>query len=207
MIIAITGSIGSGKSAAGEIAARAGAFVVDTDFLAKELQAEGTEGARLIKALFGESFYEGGFLNRKALGREVFSNPESLNKLNNIMHPLIYDAMLKKFEAARKDGYKLIFGLVPLLFESGEKWPGCFDGVWIVAASEETCVRRVMSRDKCTAADAKQRIAAQMPLSKKLEYAQKLSIPVTIIENDNGEAKLYKQVMKALKPYKKLLAK
>lgn len=205
--IAITGTIGSGKSAAGEIAAKAGAFVVDTDFLTKELQADGQEGARLIKAAFGESFYEGGILNRKALGREVFGNSESLNKLNNIMHPLIYAAMLRKFEQAREQGYKLIFALVPLLFEAGERWAGCFDGIWLVTASEETCVKRVTARDKCTAAYAKQRIAAQMPLPEKLEYAQKLDIPVTIIENDGGGAKLQRQVMKALKPYKSLLTK
>jgi len=204
-IIAITGTIGSGKSAVGEIVAKAGAFVTDTDFLAKELQAEGTEGAGLIKAAFGDKLYEGGFLNRKALGQQVFGNPENLNKLNGIMHPLIYDAMLREFGNARKQGHALIFALVPLLFEAGEKWTRRFDEVWIVAASREACIKRVMARDKCAAADAELRIGAQMPLEQKLEAAKSLGIPVTVIENDNGEAKLYRQVMKALKPHKKLL--
>jgi len=62
-----------------------------------------------------------------------------------------------------------------------------------------------MGRDKCGAADAKARLAAQMPVPRKLEAAKALTIPVTIIENDGGPSKLQKQVLKALKPYKKFL--
>jgi len=113
VVISVTGSIGSGKSVVGEIAEKAGAFLIDTDFIAKELQAEGREGARQIKAAFGDKYYEAGFLNRKALAREVFTDREKLETLNNIMHPLIHAEMLEKINAAKKEGYGLYLRLCP----------------------------------------------------------------------------------------------
>jgi len=205
VFIAITGTIGSGKSAAGEIAEKAGAFVIDTDFLTKELQAIGGAAAREIKAAFGGEYYAAGFLNRKALAKEVFSNPESLKKLNGIMHPLVFTAMRERFGRAAKEGFPLIIALIPLLFEAGKEWTGLFDAVWLVTAAEEDCIKRIIGRDKCSVCDAKARIAVQMPDAQKLETAAKLSIPVTVIKNDGGAAKLSRQVMKALKPYKKSL--
>lgn len=206
VLIAITGTIGSGKSLAGGIAAQSGALVIDTDYLSKELQADGTEAARLIKAAFGAEYYKGGFLNRKALGREVFQDKDKLRKLNGIMHPLIYNALVNAVGAARDEGYLLICALVPLLFEAGRQWIDIFDEIWLITAPEEECIKRIMARDKCTAGYAGLRLSAQMPLGEKLSAAESSGVPYVVIENDGGAAKLGRQVNKALKPYRKLLA-
>lgn len=204
--IAITGTTGSGKSALGEIAALKGAFIVDADNIAQVLQMDGAPGAVRIKAVFGGGYYKDGFLDRRALSREVFSNPDSLKKLNDIMHPLIYEAMVRMIDIAQKElGYKFICVLIPLLFEAGGKWLELFDEVWLVTAPENLCLKRIMERDKLTEAAAGARIAAQMPLAEKLETAQKLNIPVKIAENDGDMTKLRKQAEKLLEPYKEIL--
>jgi len=205
-IIAITGTTGSGKSALGDIAALKGAFIVDTDNITQVLQMDGAPGAIRIKAVFGGGYYKDGFLDRRALAREVFSNPDSLKKLNNIMHPLIYETMVGMIGIAQKElGYKFICALVPLLFEAGDKWLGPFDEVWLVTAPESLCLKRIMERDKLTEAAGRARIAAQMPLAQKLEAAQRLNIPVKTVENDGNREKLFKQAEKLLEPYKAVL--
>lgn len=166
-IIALTGSIGSGKSTVARLFESWGATVIDADEIARAVVAKGTPGLAEVRAAFGtQILLPGGDLNRKALGELVFSNPSDRAKLEAITHPRIRQKTNELIEAALLAGKGLILHVVPLLFESNLDLSRYF-AIVVVAASPETLEKRVMQRDNCSLAHAKSRLAAQLPSSEK----------------------------------------
>ncbi|MEA2786378.1 MAG: dephospho-CoA kinase [Candidatus Eremiobacteraeota bacterium] len=155
--VGLTGGIGSGKSAVASSFAELGATVIDSDVLAREVVAPGSDGLREIRAFWPAAIGADGALDRPALAAIVFADDAARARLNAITHPLVR-ARAAALELAAPDG--LVVHVVPLLFE-GDFWRTC-DKTVVVTAPSETRVARVVARDATDAAAVERRMAAQI---------------------------------------------
>lgn len=171
MVVGLTGAIASGKSLVSAEFARLGAFVIDADLIAREIVEPGSPAYNEIVAEFGEEFVgTDGNLDRKALGRLVFSDRERLAALNRITHPRIAEQIesdINKIKQAHPEAFIVVDAA--LLIEN--KLHKRMDRVVVVYSDEEKCVERMMSRDDLSETEAQERLGAQMPLKEKLAYA------------------------------------
>jgi dephospho-CoA kinase len=155
--VGLTGGIGSGKSEVARILAGLGAYVVDSDVLAREVVAPGTPGLLAVAEAFGPSVLApDGSLDRAALAAVVFADEEARARLNAIVHPLVGAAAAERYAAAPEGA--VVVHDVPLLVETG--MAPLFDVVVVVDAPDEVRVARLVRRG-LTEADARARIAAQ----------------------------------------------
>ena len=168
--VGLTGGIGSGKSAVSRLLAARGAMVVDADLVAREVVQPGTPGLQRVVEAFGEQVLaEDGTLDRPALGALVFADPESLSRLNAIVHPLIGERTAELLEQAKASGAEVVVHDVPLLVENG--LAPMYDAVVVVAAGPQTQLDRLVRLRGMAEEEARQRIAAQAPLVDKLAAA------------------------------------
>ena len=170
-VIALTGGIGSGKSTVREIFEDLGALGIDADDLARKVVEPGTEGCRKVRDAFGEAYFNSlGYLDRKKLAREVFSDPAARRKLESILHPLIKkEESLLIGKALEEDPDRLIVVEVPLLAEAG--CPSNYGGVVLVTAPKEIRLQRLESSGKYTRREASARIQSQSPDAVRSEIA------------------------------------
>ena len=158
-VLGLTGGIGCGKSEAARLLTSLGAAHVDADAISRALTAPGGAALSAIRETFGESvFRPDGALDRAALGEIVFSDPSAKERLEGIVHPLVWAEARREIAAA--DAPVAVLD-VPLLFESG--MDALCDETWAMAAPEGVQVARVMERDGLTEVQAQARIASQMP--------------------------------------------
>lgn len=165
-IIGLTGSIACGKSTVSMRLRALGALVIDADALSRALTQDGGRALPAIRARFGDEVFQGSSLNRRALGAIVFTNARAKAELEAILHPLILADLRAALQAARKSGANIVVLDVPLLFESG--MDALCDEIFCVWVDEETQLARLMARDRLTEAEARARIASQMPQADKL---------------------------------------
>jgi dephospho-CoA kinase len=160
--IALTGSIGMGKSTVAEMFRKAGLPVFDADAVVRRLQAQHDE----VIAAIGERFagtVTDGVLDRDALAAQVLGRPAELAALEAIMHPAVH-AERARFLLANRDRAALVFD-IPLLFEThGED---AFDKVVVVSAPPEVQRERVLARPGMTAAKLNAIIERQLPDAEK----------------------------------------
>ena len=156
LITALTGGIGSGKSTAGEIFAQLGARVVDSDKLARDVLAPGTEGFNQVVQSFGEEIVKDGAVDRTVLGAKVFSDPAARLKLEAITHPLIRKAFAAFIAESPKDS--IIINQIPLLVESKNDYK--FDAV-ITVSSDISNRRNRLKQRGLTEVEIEQRLSAQ----------------------------------------------
>jgi len=169
LVAGLTGSIGSGKSQAAEIFKKCGAQIIDADVLAREVVAPGSPALGEIKELFGAQYVlPNGELDRKALGRLVFSRGELITPLEDILHPRIRKLYLERLEAAKAQTPPpgIVMYVVPLLFESRFSHPE-FDAIIVVSAPRATCIERVVNRDNCAPVLAQKKYDVQIPMEEK----------------------------------------
>lgn len=191
-ILGLTGGIASGKSTVSAYLAQNGALIIDADLIARQVVAKKSSGLKQIVAKFGgEILTASGELDRKKLGKLVFSNKELLKNLTDITGPLIRTEILREIEAAKKAQVKLVVLDIPLLFETG--YQTLCDKVMVVTIPSKLQLERVMKRDNLSAAEARKRIANQLPASKRNELAD------VLIDNSKSVAETYQQVLKWLK--------
>jgi dephospho-CoA kinase len=176
-LFGLTGSIGSGKSV---VAARFGAHgvpVVDADVLAREAVAAGSPALTQIARTFGSSVVgTDGQLLRGRLAELVFADTEARARLESIVHPTVRALATQRFAGLEASGETLACYEVPLLFEVG--LDATLRPIVVVSASESTCIDRVCRRDSVGAEEARARLDAQWPLSRKAGLAD------FVIDND-----------------------
>lgn len=161
-VIAVTGGIGSGKSTLVALYRSLGAQVVDADAVSRALTAPGGQALPALREAFGNTvFRPDGTLDRAALGKVVFGDPQALARLNGVMHPRIIARSLEMLAAARAGGAAATVLEAPLLFETG--MDALADTVVCVTAPETVRVRRVCRRDGLTPEEALRRIRSQNP--------------------------------------------
>lgn len=157
MRIGLTGGIGSGKSEVARILQSLGAYVVDTDTLAREAVAPGSDGLREIARAWPRVVMDGR-LDRAALAEIVFHDPGARERLNAIVHPHVRRLAQERDQYAAPD--QLIVHVVPLLFETG--YDERVDASIVVLAPEAARVDRVVTRDRMTEEQVLARIRVQM---------------------------------------------
>lgn len=156
--IALTGSIGMGKSTVAAMFARAGIPVFDADAVVRALQAPGGGLVDKIADLF-PGCVRSGTLDRACLAEIVLADRSKLTALEQVVHPAVRDAR-EAFVAAHHDAPALLFE-IPLLFETGGERE--FDKVVVVSAPAAIQRERVLGRSGMTAAKLDSILARQMP--------------------------------------------
>ena len=165
-VIGLTGGIASGKSTAARLLGELGAPVIDADQLARDAVRSGTEALAAIVAAFGDEVLQpDGALDREALGKRVFADPEARRALEWIVHPEVRRLARLKLQVLEESGARVVFYMAPLLIEAGADT--LCDEIWIVDVDEETQLQRATARDGMSCEEARQRTAAQMPLAEK----------------------------------------
>jgi len=172
MILGLTGGICTGKSVASDVLRTLGARVVDCDEVSHYLAEYDPEILEQIRSTFGpEVFYELGALNRHQLGEVVFRNAKRRQELEEILHPPIIAVVEANIGYARARRQHLVV-VVPLLFEAGMQER--FDRVWVISASRDRQLERMQARSGIAQQAAEQWLAAQMPLERKEQLADRV---------------------------------
>ncbi|WP_316520642.1 dephospho-CoA kinase [Kitasatospora brasiliensis] len=183
--IGLTGGIGAGKSEVSRLFAAHGAVIVDSDVIAREVVAPGTDGLAAVVAEFGpQVLREDGALDRPALGAIVFADPERLKALNAIVHPLVRARSAALEAAAAPDA--VVVHDVPLLAENG--LAPLFDLIVVVDAADEVRVDRLVRLRGMAEEEARARMAAQASREDRLAIAN------LVIDNGGGLTELAARV-------------
>lgn len=182
--IALTGGIGSGKSAVAHHFACRGIEVVDADQLAREVVAPGSDGfSAVVDAFGGDVVGVDGCLNRAVLRQRVFADESERARLNALLHPRI--AAITRERLASADSPYVIW-MVPLLVEN-RLWTQA-DRVLVVDLPEILQRQRAAERDGVSTAQIDAIMAAQASRQARLAIAN------DIIDNRDPPAALCPQV-------------
>lgn len=184
--IGITGGIGTGKSVVSQLLRVMGYPVFDTDLEAKRLMNDSSELRSQLILAFGPQAFENGVLNRPYLASVIFNDPDALDKMNGIVHPMVR-CEFHKWAHARNT--PVVFLESAILFESGLH--ESLDQVWTVSSPMDLRIERVMKRDSVPADRVEERIRSQMSQEEKEKRASR------VILNDEKNA-LLPQVLSAL---------
>ncbi len=169
-VIGLTGGISSGKSTVSQFLAELGAVIIDADKVGHEAFKTDSEAWREVVAAFGRQIITAnGAIDREKLGEIVFSNSEARSRLNQIMHPRMYDLVKTRLEEYRRQGAGVVVLEAPLLLEAG--WTSLVDEVWVTTASEATVLKRLRERTGLSEEESLARIRSQLPTEKRVKHA------------------------------------
>jgi dephospho-CoA kinase len=160
--LALTGSIGMGKSTVAAMFAEAGIPTFDADAVVRQLQGPGGRLVPLIEARFPGTT-RGGAVDREALSATVLGDRDALAALEAIVHPAVHHERTR-FIVEHADAPALLFD-IPLLFETGGD--EAFDKVIVVSARPELQRERVLSRPGMTEQKFEQILSRQLPDEEK----------------------------------------
>ena len=195
-VVGLTGGIGSGKSAAAQIFRTCGVEVIDADSLAREVVEPGQPALSDIAAYFGSELLTAeGHLDRAALRKIVFSNPEQKSWLENLLHPLIAELLQRRLNAT-KSPYAILES--PLLLET-EQYK-LVDRVIVIDVNEEIQIARSVRRDGSDEAVIRSIIASQIDRAKRIQHADDL------VSNEEGLEQLREKVEALHSKYLEMVA-
>jgi dephospho-CoA kinase len=179
-VIGLTGGIGTGKSTVTQMLAKLGAAVIDADKVGHQIYLPDLPAWHEIVDTFGaEVLNTDRTINRQALGKIVFADPEGLRRLNRIVHPKMFDRMVELIADVRAQGrMKAVVVEAAVLIEAN--WTPLVDQVWVVVASEAVVVERLAKQRHLSPEQVRTRIAAQLPDDERLKHAQ------VVIRNDGS---------------------
>jgi len=185
--VALTGGIATGKSHVRVRLDQLGVATIDSDRLARDAVAPGSVGLAAVVRRFGrEVLAADGSLDRAKVGTIVFADPAARHDLEAIVHPEVRRATDAWFASLNPAIDPFAVADIPLLFEVGRERD--FDAVIVAACEAETQVHRVMERDGLTETEARQRLAAQLPIADKVTRAD------FVIRTDGSYAETEQQV-------------
>jgi dephospho-CoA kinase len=190
--IGLTGGYGSGKSFVGGMCQRRGCYVIDADDIAREAVRPKTAVWKRLVARFGEKILNrDGTIDRKTLAGIVFGRARELAHLNAVVHPAVIREIKKKLVEHRRTGTGgIVVVSAPLLVEAG--LVHMFDVLIVVKIKKEVQIKRCRKSKDETVREIKKRIAAQMPQSRKLRYAD------YVVDNNGSPRQTEKQVITIL---------
>jgi dephospho-CoA kinase len=169
-VIGLAGGIGSGKSTVSRFLAELGAVILDVDRVGHEAFKPDTEIWRQVVATFSSQILTpGGDIDREKLGEMVFGNPESLARLNRIMHPRMHEIVTAQLDDYRRQGMDVVVLEAPLLIEAG--WASSVDEVWVTTASEATVLSRLEEQKGLSRQQALARIYSQLSSEERVRHA------------------------------------
>jgi dephospho-CoA kinase len=180
-MVGLTGGIASGKSAVAKRLAELGAIVIDSDVLAREVVAPGTDGLAEVVATFGpRAVTPSGEMDRTAVAEIVFGDEEKRRRLEKIIHPRVRARAAEIVAAAPPDA--VVVNDVPLLVEAN--LAGHYDLVIVVLADETVRLDRLVRFRGMTEETARARFAAQAT------DEQRRAVADIVIENNGTPAEL-----------------
>ena len=179
LVIGLTGPIGCGKSTVAAWLGDLGAVVVDADLVAREVVEPGAPALGEVLETFGQEVAApDGSLDRAALGRIVFTDPDALARLEAIVHPAVRPRILDHIATATRDGAPAVVVEAIKLVEGG--LAGLCDEVWLVVCDTTTQRGRLDARGG-DAADTDARIATQSDIVERL-----LPVATRVIDTSGG---------------------
>ncbi len=188
-IIGLTGNIATGKSVVRRMLEHLGAYTIDADALAHRAIAKDAPGYQPVIETFGKWILDSdGQINRSKLAGLVFRDPEALSKLENIIHPLVEQAV--EILVQRANQRVVVIEAIKLLESSLRS--AC-DSIWVTYAPEEIQIDRLMRKRNFSREEAISRIHSQGAQSEKIERAN------TVVRNTGSYDELWKQVTAAWK--------
>lgn len=186
LLVGVTGGLGAGKSTVAGMLAERGAVVVDADELARRAIAPGTHGHHEVLQVFGDDVLTpDGTIDRAALSRIVFADPDKRRALESITHPEVFRLLAEEAERLRGTDRVLVFD-APLIVETG--FHEACDVVVVVTAPVEQQVDRAARDRGMDPEEARARIAAQVAPERREAVAD------VVIRNDGDLAALEDQV-------------
>lgn len=179
--LAVTGGLASGKTSVCRILESCGAYVANADEIVHQLLSPNTSVGKQVVSLLGSDIINHHEFDRKKIAQIVFSDPETLEKLEKIIHPAVMDEIEKQYQKVKaQKKYRLFVAEIPLLFESsGHHF---FDQVLAVVADPEKCKSRFEKRAEHPADEFERRMNRQLPMHQKAARAD-----LTIINNGSLE--------------------
>ena len=185
LVIGLTGNIATGKSTILNYLIEKYATIIDADKLGHRVIEPGGPAYDAVVRAFGkEILREDGTIDRKKLGKIVFSNPLDLGRLEKIVHPKVFE--LGKQEISSTESPVIILEAIKLL-EAGLMSTLC-DEIWVVTSSFATQLRRLLELRKMEEGEAQRMINLQPPQAAKVNQADR------VIDNDGTMAELYSQL-------------
>lgn len=183
-VIGLTGNIATGKSVVRKMLEHLGAYGIDADALAHRAMAHGAPGYLPVVEMFGKWILgEDGQVDRSRLGKIVFSDPSALIQLENMIHPLVSQAVDL---LVRRSHHAVIVIEAIKLIESGLS-DRC-DSIWVTYAPPEIQLARLMQKRGMVESLARQRIAAQPSQQDKIAASH------VVVRNDGSFEDTWKQV-------------
>lgn len=184
--IGLTGGIGCGKSTVSHLFANFGIPIIDADEISHRLVVRGQPALQRIAQVFGsEILLENGELNRAALKARIFKDSQSKQKLEDILHPLVFSSCTEQLKSL-SSAYCILS--IPLLFETHAE--SFVDRILIVDCDEKTQIARVQQRDNLPLASVQAIIATQVSSVFRKTHAH------DIIDNSKNDVALAEQVKK-----------
>jgi dephospho-CoA kinase len=175
MILAgLTGGLACGKSFVAAALQNLGCHIVEADHVGHEVMAPGGPAYGAILEEFGGAILQpNGKIDRAKLAGLVFSDPARLEKLNSIVHPAVRTRSFERFrEIEEYDARAIIIYVAAILIETGSHRE--FNKLIVVTCTPEQQLARAMARPGAIEADIRARLARQLPLDKKREFADYL---------------------------------
>ncbi len=189
--IVLTGGIATGKSTVSNFFKLYGYSIIDADKIAHKILDENIQN---IKTIFGENFIKENKVDRKELGKLIFSDKEAKQKLETLLHPLIKIEIENEAKKLEKYGIHYFID-IPLFFETKN-----YDikNSLVIYAPKELQIDRVLKRDNLTKQEALNRVNSQMDIENKRELA------TFVIDNSMDLKHLQAEIEKFIKELKTL---
>ena len=188
--VGLTGGIACGKSHTLKQFQKLGAYTIDADLIVHRLLEPGQSGYAQVVEQFGRDYLDrDSRLDRRKLGDLVFSQEEARQKLNRIIHPLVFKeeaALISEAEATHR-GAPMIVVDAALMVEAGSY--RSYQVVVMMYCRPEVQLNRLKLRDRLSEAEALKRVASQMPLLEKVRYADYVIENSGKLSNTNEQVK------------------
>lgn len=190
LVIGLTGGIGSGKSSVSALLAARGAVIIDADAIVHEIQQPGGRAYDGIVEHFGpEVVQPDGTLDRPALAKIVFNDPDARKQLERLTNPHVGAVIAERMAALAATDEVVVLD-IPLMAEGGKGRYGVA-GTLVVDCPPEVAVERVVAQRGMDADDARRRQAAQVSREKRLAIAD------FVVDNSGDRAQLEAEVDRA----------
>jgi dephospho-CoA kinase len=169
--VGLTGGLASGKSFVGETLRELGCYLIRADELGHRTLDPGGAAYQDVLSEFGpEILRQDGTIDRKRLGQIVFSAPEKLSRLNQLIHPHVFrmqDARIAEIAARDPDAIVVVEAAIMIETGSHER----YHKLILVVCTEEQQMERALARDGLSREEVATRMSRQIPLAEKIRYA------------------------------------
>ena len=182
--VGLTGGVAAGKSTATNFFIEKGIAVVDADIISRNLQLRGQEGYEKIVKKFSDDILDSNNeIDRKKIREIAFSNPENKKWLEDLMHPMIRDEVVKQLEAVES-----VWAIYSAPLWSNKN---VFNRTLVIDAPKDVQLQRIIARDNCTKDVAEQVIAQQISSNERNCFATDLIVNDSSLKDFENKLEFY----------------